>query len=159
MYRAGLRVDEAIKIRAPDINPERGTVRVLHGKGNRARTISIDDGAVALIQRWMDRRAQLGHRQGPLFCTLAGTPLSAVYIRNMLHRIGAKAGIEKRVHPHGLRHTYAMDLAAEGTPVNVIQKLLGHSHLSTTDAYLRHVGDPAVLAVGRNRPHWDPEEI
>ncbi len=159
MYRAGLRVDEALELRAPDVNPERGSVRVLHGKGNRARTITIDDGAMALVQRWMDRRGHLGHRHGPLFCTLGGTKLSPVYVRNMLHRIAAKAGIEKRVHPHGLRHSYAMDLSAEGVPVNVIQRLLGHAHLSTTDVYLRHVSDPVVLAVGRSRPAWNPEEM
>jgi site-specific recombinase XerD len=84
--------------------------------------------------------------------------MSDVYVRNMLHRIGHKAGIDKRVHPHGLRHSHAAELAAEGVPVNVIQAQLGHSHLATTDVYLRHVAPAAVIEMGRNRPAWNPEE-
>ena len=72
MYAGGLRVEEALDLRPADINPDLGTVRVLHGKGDRDRTVSVDDGSMALIQRWMDTRARLGHRHGYLFCTLAG---------------------------------------------------------------------------------------
>jgi len=156
MYRAGLRVDEMRALKVSDVNPANGTIRVLHGKGDKSRTVSIDDGGMALVQRWIDKRAALGHRHGPLFCTLAGGKLSDVYVRNMMHRIGAKAGIEKRVHPHGLRHSHAAELAAEGVPVNVIQQQLGHTHLSTTDVYLRHVAAADVIALGRSR-HWNAE--
>ena len=156
MYRGGLRINEALALRASDINPDRGTIRVLHGKGDKARTVAIDDGGMAIIQRWADVRARLP--RGPLFCTLAGSPMSDVYVRNMMHRIGRKAGIEKRVHPHGLRHSHAAELAAEGVAVNVIQAQLGHSHLATTDVYLRHVAPAAVIEMGRNRPAWNPEE-
>ena len=162
LYRGGLRINEALALRVSDVNPDRGTIRVLHGKGDKARTVAIDDGGIAIIQRWMDVRAfvaaQAGWRGGPLFCTLAGGPMSDVYVRNMLHRIGHKAGIDKRVHPHGLRHSHAAELAAEGIPVNVIQAQLGHSHLATTDTYLRHVAPAAVIEMGRNRPAWNPEE-
>jgi integrase/recombinase XerD len=151
MYRGGLRVDEALELRGADVNPANGTLRVLHGKGDRARTVSIDDGAMAIVQRWMDARAALGLRHGPLFCTLAGGKLNDSYVRNMMRRIGAQAGIEKRVHPHGLRHSHAAELAAEGVPVNVIQAQLGHSLLSTTDIYLRHIAPSDVIAMGRNR--------
>ena len=156
MYRAGLRINEALALKVSDVNPAVGTIRVLHGKGDKSRTVSIDDGGMALVQRWIDKRAALGHRHGPLFCTLAKGKLNDVYVRNMMHRIGAKAGIEKRVHPHGLRHSHAAELAAEGVPVNVIQQQLGHTHLSTTDIYLRHVAPADVIALGRSR-HWNPE--
>ena len=155
MYRAGLRVSEALALRVTDINPALGTIRVLHGKGDKARTVSIDDGGMAIVQRWIDARARLGHRHGPLFCTLKGSAVSDVYVRNMIRRIGAAAGIEKRVHPHALRHTHASELAAEGVPVNVIQQQLGHQYLSTTDTYLRHVSPADVIALGRSRT-WDP---
>jgi integrase/recombinase XerD len=158
MYRAGLRVDETLALRAADLNPALGTIRVLHGKGDKARTVSIDAGAMALVQRWADKRAELGFRHGPLFCTLKGTRLSDVYVRNMMRRIGAKAGIEKRVHPHALRHAHAAELSAEGVPVNVIQQQLGHAHLSTTDTYLRHISPAQVIEMGRNRKPWNPEE-
>jgi site-specific recombinase XerD len=158
MYRGGLRVDEALELRAADVNPSNGTLRVLHGKGDRDRTVSIDDGAMALVQRWMDVRARMGFKHGPLFCTLGGTKLSDSYVRNMMRRIGNKAGIEKRVHPHGLRHAHAAELAAEGVPVNVIQAQLGHSLLSTTDTYLKHIAPSDVIAMGRNRAPFRLED-
>jgi site-specific recombinase XerD len=158
MYAAGLRVNEALDLKGADVNPANGTIRVLHGKGDKARTASIDDGSMALVQRWMDARARLGLRQGKLFCTLAGGDLSDVYVRSMMSRIARKAGIDKRVHPHALRHAHAAELAAEGVPVNVIQAQLGHAHLSTTDVYLRHIAPADVIAMGRSRPRFNPEE-
>lgn len=158
MYAGGLRVEETLDLRPADINPELGTVRVLHGKGDRDRTVSVDDGSMALIQRWMDARARLGHRHGYLFCTLAGAPLRGNYVRELMARIGRKAGIEKRVHAHALRHAHAAELAAEGVPVNVIQKQLGHARLSTTDIYLRHIAPADVIAMGRSRPRFNPED-
>jgi hypothetical protein len=90
-------------------------------------------------------------RGGPLFCTLAGGPVSAVYVRNMLRRIAAKAGVDKRVHPHRLRHTHAAELVREGTPVNVIRDQLGHSSLAVTDRYLRDIAPADLIALGRSR--------
>ena len=92
MYRGGLRVEEALDLRAAHINPRNGTVQILHGKGDKARIVSIDDGAMALVQRWMDARDRLVPGHGPLFCTLHGTKLSDSYVRNMMRRIGNKAG-------------------------------------------------------------------
>ena len=60
MYRAGLRVSEALDLRPQDINPDRGTIAVLHGKGDRSRTVAIDDGGLAVVQRWLDTRKNLG---------------------------------------------------------------------------------------------------
>jgi len=158
MYRGGLRADEALALKAADLTPANGTIRVLHGKGDKPRTVSIDDGAMALVQRWADARTRLGHRHGPLFCTLAGGELSDRYVRTMLTRIGRKAGIDKRVHPHVLRHSHAAELAAEGVPMHVIRDQLGHEHLSTTDTYLKDIAPTEVIAMGRNRPRWNPED-
>ncbi len=159
MYRCGLRVSEALDLRASEVNPANGTVHVLRGKGGKARVVGLDDGGMALLQRWMDKRAQLGYKHGPLFCTLRGTPVSGVYVRNMMKRLGRKAGIEKRVHPHGLRHSHAVEMAAEGIAMNVIQKQLGHHRLSTTDTYLNHIAPADVIAMGRARKPWNPEEL
>jgi site-specific recombinase XerD len=159
MYRGGLRVDEALDLKASDVNPALGTIRVLHGKNDKDRTVAIDDGGMALVQRWMDARARLGHRHGPLFCTLAGTELAPAYVRTLMKRLGRAAGIDKRVHPHALRHSHAAELATEGVPMNVIQQQLGHAHLSTTDIYLRHIAPADVIAMGRNRPAWNPEDL
>lgn len=151
MYRAGLRVSEALALRPADVNADKGTLRVLHGKGDQSRTAGLDSGAMSVVLRWMDRRADYGFRNGPLFCTLSGGPVSDRYVRDMLKRLAAKAGIEKRVHPHGLRHTHAAELACEGVPMPVIRDQLGHHSLATTDLYLRDISPSQVIAMGRAR--------
>jgi len=75
-----------------------------------------------------------------VFTTLAGTPVSSRYVQQMVQRYAAKAGIEKRVHPHILRHTFATDLHRESRNIRLVQKALGHADLSTTMIYT-HVYD------------------
>ena len=105
--------------------------------------------ATDAIARWADTRKSLGLRNGPLFCTLDGGPLSDRYVRNLLHRLASGAGIEKRVTPHQLRHTFAVELEQAGTPVTTISKLLGHSSIAVTARYLDHLSnEQAVTALG-----------
>ncbi len=158
MYRAALRIDEALSLQPANVDPVSGTLRVMHGKGDKARTVYIDDGGMALIQRWMDARAKLSLPRGaPLFCTLGGGKMSDRYARAMLHRIAARAGVEKRVHPHLLRHSWAHDRAMAGVPSVVIQAQLGHEHLSTTDVYLRDIAPADVIATLRaSVAPWNP---
>jgi site-specific recombinase XerD len=157
MYRGGLRVNEALALRPADVDPARGTLRVLHGKGDKDRVVAVDDGAMSVILRWIDKRREFGFRNGPLFCTLKGGPVADVYVRNLLKRLAAKAEVEKRVHPHGLRHTHAAELVTEGVNVSVIRDQLGHSSLAVTDRYLRHVMPSDVVAMGRARPRWSED--
>jgi len=140
LYRCGLRIAEALALKHSDIDADARTVRVLFGKGAKARTVGIDDGALAVLQRWIDKKKSLGiNGRTRLFCTLAGDPMSSDYIRTMIPRLARKAGIEKRVHAHALRHTFAAELARENTPINVIQVLLGHSSSATTARYIDHI--------------------
>jgi site-specific recombinase XerD len=155
MYRGGLRIAEALALKASDIDAGKGTIRVLRGKGCKPRTAAIDDGAIAVIQRWADTRRRLAIPGGNLFCTLRGAPMSDHYVRDLMKRLARRAGVDKRVHPHGLRHTYAFELAAEKVPVNVISKLLGHSNSATTARYIDHLGSADAIAVGRARPAWE----
>ena len=91
LYRAGLRVSEALALRPKDVDLEAGTVTVLHGKGDRRRTVGIDAGAGAVIERWAERRRGLGiNGRAPLFCTLGGDPLQASYVRAL--RFAGKCG-------------------------------------------------------------------
>ena len=151
-YRAGLRVKEALSLMPKDCDLKQGTIRVLHGKGDKSRLVGLDPEASAVLQRWLDRRQRLGiNGRHPVFCTLKGKPLYSAYTRNLMKRLAAKVGIEKRVHPHGLRHTHAYELANEGTPLHVIQQQLGHSSLATTDRYVRHLNPQAVVDVMRGR--------
>jgi hypothetical protein len=69
-----------------------------------------------------------------------------VYVRNLLHRLGGRAGIDKRVHPHGLRHTFADELRRSGVDVVIISKLLGHSSIAVTNRYLDHLGNHQAIS-------------
>lgn len=154
-YRAGLRVSEALSLRPKDVDLENGVVRVLQAKGGKSRTVGLDAGACAIVQRWIDTRHKLKLNGAQrLFCTLKGKPLSTAYVRQMMKRLARRPGIEKRVHYHGLRHSYAWELSQEGVPVPEIQGLLGHRNLKTTGAYLAHIAPHSLIERIRNRPAW-----
>ena len=152
LYRGQLRISEALALKPKDLDAKQGTVRVMHGKGDKARTVGLDAGAWAVVQRWLDKRRSLGIKgRNTVLCTLQGEPLLPSYVRTLCKRLGKKAGIEKRVHPHGLRHTGAFELANEGHPLHVIQQQLGHSSLATTDRYIRHLAPQEVIETMRSR--------
>jgi len=152
LYRGGLRLSEALALKPKDVDAAAGTITVLHGKGDRRRTVGLDDGAFAILARWLERRQALGLTgRTAIFCTLEGKQLKASYVRTLLPRLAARAGIEKRVHAHGLRHTHAAELATEGKPVNLIQAQLGHNSLATTDRYLRHIAPQQLIDSIRGR--------
>ena len=156
LYRGQLRIGEALALKPKDLDRTAGTVRVLHGKGDKSRTVGLDEGAWALLELWLQCRQKIGlAARHPLFCTLKGEPLLPSYCRSLLARLARKAGIEKRVHPHGLRHTGAAELRAEGVDIGIISKQLGHSSIATTARYLDHVCLAAVIAAMRSRD-WNP---
>ena len=149
LWRTGVRISEALELRPHDVDFQNGTVRVRLGKGLKPRTTVLSDlDALPLIERWLEERGKLqAVGQGaPLLCTLKGTPTDPSYARHLLPRLAKRAGLERRVHPHGLRHTHAADLALAGVPVLAIQQQLGHSSLVTTAKYLRRVGVRLDLA-------------
>ena len=117
--------------------------RLLGGMGLRRpkhRVAGIDAAGLAIVAGWVEVRTALGlGADVPLFCTLTGGPLHPAYVRQLLPRLAAKAGIAKRVHAQGLRHTHAAELAAEGLPAELIQAQLGHGSLASTDRYLRRI--------------------
>lgn len=152
LYRAGLRISEALSLYPKDLDAKAGTIRVLHGKGDKCRVVGLDAGAWAILQNWLDKRATLKmNGRQPVFCTLAGEQIESAYIRAMLPRLARKAGIEKRVHAHGLRHTHAYELASEGTPLHLIAAQLGHGSVATTDRYIRHLNPTAVVLAMQER--------
>jgi len=152
LYRAGLRISEALALYPKDLDPANSTVRVLHGKGDKARVVGLDAGAWAILQNWLDRRTAAGiNGHARVFCTLRDKPVKSAYVRTLLPRLARKAGIDKRVHAHGLRHTHAYELAGEGTPLHVIQAQLGHASVATTDRYIRHLNPAAVVEAMKAR--------
>ena len=162
LYRAGLRINEALSLYPKDLELADGSVRVLNGKGGRSRTVGLDPGGAAIIERWLDARSHLNldptgrsrlalTGRHPVFCTLRGRPMAAAYVRVMLKRLAARAGIDKRVHAHGLRHTHAAQLRAEGVDIAIISRQLGHASITTTARYLDHIAPRAVIETMRNR--------
>src|SRR5450631_2379935 len=152
LWRSGLRISEALALELRDVDLQAGTLRVRHGKGDKSRTVGVDEQTAAMLARWLDRRQRLGPgARAPVFCTLAGGRVDPSYVRHLLPRLARKAGIGRRVHAHGLRHTYASELARERTPINVIRDALGHSTLAVTDRYLRDVAPMHVIDTMRAR--------
>jgi site-specific recombinase XerD len=146
LYRSGLRVSELLALRPADVNLDKHSLRLLDTKIGQPQTRGFHPSADDAVMRWFERRRALGFRNGPLFCTLDGSPVSDDYVRVLLRRLAGKAGIEKRVHPHGLRHTFAVELDAAGTSLSVISKLLGHRSAPTTARYLDHLTNASAVA-------------
>lgn len=156
LYGSGLRISEALALYPRDVDTQAGTVRVRGGKGGKTATIGIDPRGAALLDRWADRRATLGLTgRHPIFAQYTtgrtGRPLTPRYVRAAMSRLADKAGIDKRVHPHGLRHSLAFDLAQRGTPMHVIQTQLRHGSLAITDRYIRHLHPGEVIDIMRTR--------
>jgi len=100
-YRGGLRLSEALSLKAKDVDSEngQGQIRVLQGKGKKSRTVGLPDDACLAINTWLEKRKKVGlNCKHPLFSTLRGEPLKASYVRALMKRLGQKAGIEKRCH-------------------------------------------------------------
>ncbi|MEN8235674.1 MAG: site-specific integrase, partial [Actinomycetota bacterium] len=156
LYRTGLRHGEALALMPKDVNLEVGSVTVLHGKGDQSRTVGIDPGANWIIESWLWRRSIAGvGDDAPLFCMTSGAPMPYGVINMVMRRNAKRAGIEKRVHPHGLRHTHAYELMMEGIAMPIIQAQLGHKSLATTDRYLSHIAPRQVIEAIAKR-EWEP---
>ena len=138
---SGIRIGELLAVRPKDVELTQRTVRVQRGKGDKHRLAPIATvDAVDAIARWLDRRKSLGiGGRSPVFCTLQGRSIHTSYVRALLPRLAERAGIPKRVHPHGLRHYFAATLAQVGTPLPAIQVALGHASLAVTSVYLARI--------------------
>ena len=91
LYRAGLRISEALAFLPKDLDPANSTIRILHGKGDHDRVVGLDAGAWAILQLWLDRRAAAGiNGRSPVFCTLKGKPVKSAYVRTLLPRLAAR---------------------------------------------------------------------
>src|SRR5205823_11711530 len=116
LWRAGLRIGEALALTEPDLGERRGSVLVRHGKGDKRREVGMDDWGWQQLRPWMVRRLELP--VGPLLCvasgSTAGRPCAASAARSQLRRRAAQAGVRRRFAPHQLRHAHALEVAREG---------------------------------------------
>lgn len=156
LWRGGLRITEALRLYPKDVDIDTGRLAVLHGKGDRSRVIGIDPMACAVLKVWLEERKKLGLTgRHPVFCVVSeptrGEPMYAAYARNKLKELGERAGIEKRVHPHGLRHTHAFELAGEKIDLRLVKQQLGHKSLAVTARYIDHLNPFEVVDAMRSR--------
>jgi len=150
MYHAGLRVSEVCNLERGHVDLKNGRVRVKMGKGRVDRNLIVSDSFLDRLRQWETRKKKETAGSEFFFCTIAGGKVSVNYVEKMIKRAAKRAGIEKRVHPHMLRHTCATELVEEGIDLHVIQDILGHADLSTTEIYL-HVRPEQVETALKNR--------
>jgi site-specific recombinase XerD len=148
LWRAGLRINEALSLTETDLEERRGSILVRHGKNDRRRHVGMDAWGWAALEPWLSERSTLP--VGPLFCVIAGPTRghawSASAARLELHRTAMHAGVRRRVAPHQLRHAHAVEPLHEGIPLPLIQRQLGHSHLSTTGTYLQGISSEEIIS-------------
>jgi len=142
MLDTGLRLAEACNLRWRDIDLNTGKLMVRQGKGSKDRSLWIGEEDLELLRAWRERQAKdVEGNPAHVFTTLAGRKVSGRYVQKMVARLAAKAGIQKNVHPHTLRHSFATDLYRETSKIRLVQKALGHSNLATTQIYTHIVDD------------------
>jgi integrase/recombinase XerD len=141
MADLGLRASELLSLDMRDIDWTSGKLAVRQGKGKKDRILWLSMDDLELLQSWREIKPQSDY----LFCTLKGGKVSDRYLRDMVKRLANKAGIDKDVHPHTLRHTFATDLYRETKNLRLVQKALGHSSLAATQIYT-HIVDAELEA-------------
>ncbi len=147
LWRAGLRIHEALALGEGDLDRRRGSLLVRRGKGGRRREVGMDEWAWEQLQPWLDARAELP--VGPLFCIVTGPTRGRAWsntaVRAQLRDVAARAGVRRRFAPHQLRHAHAVEMAREGVPLIVIQRQLGHTSLGVTSIYLQGIDSAEII--------------
>jgi site-specific recombinase XerD len=153
LWRAGLRIQEALALAEHDLDQRRGSLLVRNGKGGHRREVGMDEWGWEHLRPWLSARAQL--LVGPLFCVIDGAtrgrPWSGAAVRGEFRRLAAAADVRRRFAPHQLRHAHALELAREGVPLNIIQRQLGHANLGTTSIYLQGIDPEEIITAVRTR--------
>jgi site-specific recombinase XerD len=138
IYSSGLRCQEALDLRLRDVSVDSREIRA-RGKGRKVRVVPVGAPALCALARYLDEgRARLvtgGAEEDHVFLSRTGRPLSSSDVRRRLARYLAAAGVPRGTSPHTLRHSFATHLLEGGADLRVIQELLGHSSLRTTQVY------------------------
>ena len=159
LYAAGLRISEALRLDLEDLSFDGAHVRVI-GKGDRERLVPVGEVALGAIRAWLDgpRPALLAanhvqpHRGGPVFLARTGKRLARQQAWAIVKRAAAAAGLNDRVSPHTLRHSFATHLLEGGADLRIVQELLGHASISTTQLYTHVTGERIREVYARAHP-------
>ena len=147
MLDTGLRLSETTNLKWEHIELMTGKLMVKEGKGAKDRTLFIGEGVIEVLQQWKERQVEelqkrdIDKKPDYVFTTLKGGQVSGRYVRKMVKRTAEKAGINKDISPHTLRHTYATDFYRDTGNIRMVQKALGHADISTTMIYTHIVDD------------------
>ncbi|HEX5148252.1 MAG TPA: site-specific tyrosine recombinase [Candidatus Limnocylindrales bacterium] len=159
LYAAGLRISEAVGLDREDLSTDGAFVRVI-GKGDKERLVPVGDVALDWLGRWLTgpREALLAQshvvpgRGGPLFLGDRGGRLARQQAWAAVKRASARAGLTERVSPHTLRHSFATHLLEGGADLRIVQELLGHASISTTQLYTHLTGERIRDVYSRAHP-------
>ncbi len=142
-YASGLRLSELRNIRLEQLHLDAGFINVI-GKGNKERVVPVGKSAVNALNRYLEAgRLKLVTPKSPanVFLTQRGTPFAAVTLWLHIKNRVKHAGVERNITPHMLRHSFATHLLEHGADLRVIQELLGHANISTTEIYTHVTGN------------------
>jgi len=144
LWRGSMRISATLKIRPADIDWDRNLITIQEDKGGEGRTVVLDSQAMDVLRIWAERRKSLGlNGHHVFFCAIygdsRGNKVDASHFRRRIKRLQQKAGIEKRCHLHGLRHTGASEMIEEGLGLTTIAAQLGHKNVSTTSQYIHRL--------------------
>ena len=138
LYSCGLRVSELTNLRFSDLYFDEGFIRV-SGKGNKQRLVPISEIATQKISNWLDYRKQINVKKGNedivFISSRRGKALSRITVFHFIKQYAEEAGIKKEVSPHVFRHSFATHLLERGANIRVIQEMLGHEKITTTEIY------------------------
>jgi integrase/recombinase XerD len=134
LYACGFRVSELVNLKIKDIQFEEKTGHVKSGKGKKDRMFNIPEFLFEEIKAQAEKQKEF-HKEFLFTSPVTGTRLTTRNIQKIVENLVNKAGINKSVHPHTLRHSYATHLLEDGIDIRKIQELLGHADLSTTQIY------------------------
>ena len=146
MYGSGLRVSEICSIPVNAIDTEEGFARVF-GKGSKERVVPVGGHAIEAVRNYLHGGRPFLQKDGTggeLFLSMRGKAISRKMVWVLVKQYAKKAGIEKKVSPHGLRHSFATHLLMGGADVRSVQEMLGHADIGTTQIYT-HVGSDRLL--------------
>lgn len=159
LYGCGLRVSELVELRLSYINQKEGFVRVL-GKGNKERLVPINKTALKYLNLYVEQiRAFVPVQRGQedyVFLNQRGKKLSRVYVFTMIKTEVDRAGIRKKVSPHTFRHSFATHLVQNGADLRVVQEMLGHASITTTEIYTHLDRDDLRRTVENFHPRAQP---
>jgi integrase/recombinase XerC len=140
MYSAGLRISELVTLSMANISPALDEARII-GKGGKERYVFFSEEAKTAIAEYLPSRmarlamSGINGKNGSLFISRKGHPISVPGVRWIISRYAQQSGLEKNIHPHALRHSFATHLVNSGCDVRIVQEMLGHSSISTTQRY------------------------